>query len=149
MRRLVPIFPLVVLAVALFLAGCGGGGDEETTISKAAFIKRGDAICRKADKKQEAEYKALFREIGNGGSIKVIVARILLPSIREQAKELEELGSPDGDEETVDAIVVGIRAAAKESEKTLEKEPLGFEKPFTQVSKLAASYGFTDCTEVI
>jgi hypothetical protein len=149
MLRLIRIFPLIILAVALSLGGCGGGGDEGATISKAAFIKRGDLICRKADKKQEAEYLVLARKVGNGGSVEQIAAQILLPSVLEQAKELEELGSPDGDEEAADAIIAGIRAAAKESEETLENEPLSFEKPFVKVSNLAASYGFSDCTEVI
>jgi hypothetical protein len=42
---------LVVAALATLVAGCGGGGGK---LSKAEFIRRGDAICGKYRAKNEA-----------------------------------------------------------------------------------------------
>src|SRR3954447_26083138 len=98
-----------VLAVAIFAAGCGSSSDDssgdtgssDTTetsaaLSKAEFIKQGDAICTKGNKTIETEANE-FAEENDVNTQKptraqkeeVIVA-VVAPSVRKQAEEIAE-----------------------------------------------------------
>ncbi|HET6997154.1 MAG TPA: hypothetical protein VFI03_01065 [Solirubrobacterales bacterium] len=146
MRRFVLIVALIALAAALSVPGCGG--DDEATITKAELIKKGDAICKKADKTQGDDYIAYARKSGDPGTTESNVSKFVFPPVVEQTEELEALGVPEGDEEKVDAIIAGIEEALKKSEAVLGKNPENFEAPFEEVSKLAADYGFEACSEI-
>ncbi|HEX6782933.1 MAG TPA: hypothetical protein VF125_13035 [Solirubrobacterales bacterium] len=145
---------LVVLAAVI--AGCGGGEDttdsSTAALSKAQFIKQGDAICKKANEENEAEAEKFAKENGfeletaRKIQLEELVEGVLIPSLEQQAEEIGALGAPEGDEERVEAIVVALEDAAGE----IEDEPsLAFEsKALEEPSKLAASYGFQVCGEV-
>jgi hypothetical protein len=47
-------FFAAAMVVALVVAGCGGGGDSSTTtISKSAFIKKVDAVCKNGTERMQ------------------------------------------------------------------------------------------------
>ncbi|HWJ42480.1 MAG TPA: hypothetical protein VNR67_03510, partial [Solirubrobacterales bacterium] len=135
-------------------AGCGGGGDttdETVTLTKAEFIEQGDAICKAGGDQSESEAEEFAEENGfdlEKGSeeqIEEAVAEVLVPTLRQQAEELDELGAPEGDEEQVEAIVVSLEGATDE----IEDEPgLVFEEEvFDEPNELAQAYGFEVCGE--
>ncbi len=144
MLKSVSICLFIAISAALFVTGCGGGGSDDPQISKAEFIKQGNAICTKAREKRTADFGAeptLTTE--------EIVTKLTLPSIREIAGQLDELGAPAGDEAKVDAIVTGIEKGVDKSERLIKKYPEGFEVFVASAEKLALEYGLKDCVEVL
>jgi hypothetical protein len=136
------------VAVALLIAGCGGGSDTTSSLTKAEFIKQADAICEQTDETVLAGMKQAAK-LGVGKqklSPKQEKALVLLglTSVRKEAEELAELGAPSGDEAQIAAIVKGIETAVTEA----EREPINnLGSSFTEVNKMAAKYGFKGCSE--
>lgn len=155
---------LFVLCAA---AGCGqssdggdghtDGGDGQTRVaatsapaplSKAQFIARGDAICEKMDKTQNAALNAYAGKHGNGtkATQEAMVRAAGLPPIKAEIEELDALGAPKGNEAEIQAIIVGAEEAIKEAEADPESiNEIGPGNPFNEVDKLAAKYGFKSC----
>jgi len=159
--QLTRIPPLFALAIASLAVGCGGGG---STLSKAEFIKQADAICEKADETELGEIGAYFRNhpkesknVRPGAPPPALVQTVAVPSLLKETDDLEALGAPKGDEETIEAFISGIKAAIKEVEKdpeSIEEDlPNGQGKnpsyAFREVNKLAREYGFKQCNEVV
>lgn len=141
---------LAAAALALFVAGCGGG-DSTSSLTKAQFIKRADAICTKANNDQlvavqKAAKSTPKSEQNQAGKEKIIVTAGL-PPIAKEAEELAELGIPDGDEKEVEAIIAGIEFALKKGEENPVLVLEGAASPFIPVNKLAAAYGLESCAE--
>jgi hypothetical protein len=149
---------LTVAAAAAVLvtlvAGCGGGGettDETVTLTKAEFIKQGDAICKQGNDQSEKEAEEFAEENGftlekaSDEQLEEAVAEVLVPNLGRQAEELDALGAPEGDEEQVEEIVVSLEDAAEE----IEAEPrIVFDgKVLEGPSELAEDYGFKVCGE--
>jgi hypothetical protein len=142
-----------LMAVAAFVAGCGGGDSDSTTatLTKAAFIKQGDAICAKATKESEAEAEEFADENGfklekaTEEQLEEAITDVLVPSLNKQAEELDALGAPAGDEEQVEEIVTSLEDAAGEVEDDPNSVLTG--KALKKPSQLAKSYGFKVCGE--
>jgi hypothetical protein len=141
-------------AFAVLVAGCGGGDDttdSTASLTKVEFIKQGDAICKESNKQSEAEAEEFAEdndfklEGASKGQLEEAVTEVLVPSLNQEAEELDALGAPEGDEDQVEGIVVSLEDAAGE----IEDEPsLVFEeKVLKKPSQLAGSYGFKVCGE--
>jgi hypothetical protein len=153
-KRLIVLFAGVV-AIAVIAAGCGSSSDESTettaALTKAEFIKQGDAICEKCNKHDEAEFESFAKEHElsekkepTKAQQEELVTDVVLPSISKQAEELRELGVPSGDEDAVNGILDGLDEAIEKAEDapTLVLEGQG---PFVDVNKQAKEYGFEVC----
>ncbi|MBA3864939.1 MAG: hypothetical protein H0X42_01105 [Solirubrobacterales bacterium] len=162
-KRLIAMLAGVV-AIAVIAAGCGsssssdstGGGEESSSssLTKAEFIKAGDAICLESNEALEGEANEFAEE--NGIDIgkptteqqEEVVSEVVAPAIREQAEGISELGAPSGEEEEVEAIVDAVENGAEEAEEEpsslVEAEGGG---PFAEANELANAYGFKVCGE--
>jgi hypothetical protein len=154
-----PIMKLAVIALsvlALFVAGCGGSGSDEETLTKAEFIKQADALCKKVDEREFGEYgawsKANEKQL-NGLSPNEVgakaIAAIVVPSVRKEMEEIKALGIPEGDEETLEKYF----EAGEKGVKGTEKNPISAnaarpENPFWESFKLGSAYGFKECDEL-
>lgn len=142
-----------LIALAAIVAGCGGGDDSDTSdsLTKAEFIKQGDAICEKANEQSEAEAEKFAKENDfslerpTKAQLEEAVTEILVPNFNRQVEELNALGAPEGDEEQVEEIVVSLETAAGE----IEQDPsLVFEgQVLKEPAQLAKDYGFEVCGE--
>jgi hypothetical protein len=155
----------VLLVVAVSGAGCGGSGDSSSgsgetasvttnsDLTKAALIKRGDEICEKTDKVQEEELKAYLKKNPKAESTpdaqKKMVLAAGIPPIQTEVKELAALGSPEGEEARVTAIVRGVEGAIEKGEEEPEALVTGSKNPFAAVDKLAGEYGFKACNNAL
>lgn len=132
------------------LAGCGGSS-EASAPTKAAFIVQADAICRSADKKQEAGLESFAKshplEELKGSELQDAIMSVGMPPIEEEAKELGELTPPSGEEAELEAFVTGIEKAVKQAEANPQSMASETSSPFKPVDALAAKYGFKDCSE--
>ncbi len=150
-----------VLAIAVIAAGCGSSSSssssEESTssLTKAEFIKQGDAICAKANKENEAEFEEFAKEHNlneNKEPSKAvqeeIVTGIFAPSISGQLEDIRALGAPEGEEEQVDEILETVEGEVEEVEEEptvlFEAEEEGT-SPFAEGNKMASEYGFKVC----
>lgn len=154
-RLIVALFG--VLAIAVVIAGCGSSSNEESTssLTKAEFIKQGDAICQKANDQNEGEFEAFAKENGISESKapteaqeEEIATGILLPSISGQLEGIRALGAPEGEEEQVNEILETVEGEVEEAEAepaVLFEEEKGAESPFAEGNKMAREYGFKVC----
>jgi hypothetical protein len=139
------ILPLLALVAALFATGCGGGSNAP--LSKADFIKQGDAICKEKFDERSANYLEYGKAHPSARlSTEEIVTMFTLPSIQETAEELDALGAPKSDEKKINAIVVGVEEGVEKAEKQIEKDPEGFEALLAPAAKMAGEYGL-NCGE--
>jgi Tfp pilus assembly protein FimV len=140
------------IAVALLAAGAGAGcgGDDEEPLSKAEYIKQGDAICKKAQAEGEKDVEEMFGDLGaneepSEEQLKTLVDDVLKPNTEGQLEELRDLPAPEGDEETLNGIYDG----AEEALEKIEDDPmilLSEDDPFEKASQEAEDYGFEECS---
>jgi hypothetical protein len=145
---------MAALAVALPVAGCGGGGGGESsngpTISKAAFVKKADAICKGSIERIEKSFVAYLRKSGGGihpgkAAEEELVGKVLVPSVKREVKELRALGAPSGDEARVDAIVEALEEGVETAESDPKAVTNSSEVVFGIASRLAKEYGLEAC----
>jgi hypothetical protein len=129
-----------------------GGADESSSgpaPSKAAFIKEADAVCTKAEVKLSEEVIDFAKE--NGIDIEKeeepsddqkteIYETIVLPNIANQAKELEALTPPKGDEAKIEELTSTLSDEAENADPSNLDE-----STFEDASKMAQEYGLTSC----
>lgn len=141
-----------LVALAAIVAGCGGGDDSDTSgdsLTKAEFIKQGDAICEKANKQSEAEAEKFSKENDfslerpSKEQLEEAVTEILVPNFNRQVEDLKALEAPEGDEEQAEEIISSLDDAAAE----IEEDPsLVFEEQvLKEPAELAEDYGFEVC----
>ncbi len=150
--------PLVALlaavtALAIIVAGCGGSDDSTSSLTKAEFLKQGNAICAEGNKEIDSEFEA-FAEENNLSENKEPTEEqlteaaedILIPAVDKQLGELRDLGAPEGEEEEVDKLLTAVEEALEEG----EEDPSVLTSqgsPFADVNKMARDYGLTTCGE--
>lgn len=150
---------LALVALAAIVAGCSDGDDSGSgttaateateTLTKAEFIKQGDAICEEANQQNETEAEEFAEDNGftlekaTDEQLEDAITEVLVPSLNQQAEDIAALGAPQGDEERVEKITASLEEGAGE----IEDEPsLAFEgEPLKESSRLADDYGFKVC----
>lgn len=139
------------LALALPLAGCGGGDEtssdttQGTPLTQADFIAQADSICAQGDKDLEQEQQAQF---GNSqptdAEVTAFVDDTLIPNLEQQANAIDALGPPDEDIDQVNAIVDALRGGIEELQTNPDSIVDG-STAFDEANKLAQEYGLQDC----
>jgi ABC-type glycerol-3-phosphate transport system substrate-binding protein len=146
-----------VMAIAIVTAGCGSSDDSTTdtgvvVLTKTEFITQGDAICDKGSKQieDEADEFATDNDVDTENPSKEdqeeVISTVVAPALQTQADELGALGAPEGEEDTVAAIVEALDDGARELEddpaSLLEESGTG---PLDGAEKLATAFGFKKC----
>jgi hypothetical protein len=155
---------LFLAALALAIAGCGGGGDETTdstavtveeprTLSKDELIEQGDAICAEVN----AAVGALGSETGEEAAVPDQIEKTA-NLYTGMVERLQDLGAPEGD----DGSYAKFMEAAEELAKVEGEVKLAAEREDTvalgeaateatpaleEFQSQAAIYGFEDCSE--
>lgn len=158
-RRMIYGLALIAaLAVGICVAGCGSSSSTTTTtttettaaISKAEFVAKGNAVCAKGEKEQEAEINAYIKENGlekqkpTKAQNAEIVETILAPNIQSQINGVKALGAPSGEEQQVGSSL----ELSQESLAKIEANPeLAFGKTdvFAAAGKQLHALGLTKC----
>ena len=151
-KRLIALLAGVV-AIVVVAAGCGSSsGSDSSSLTKAEFIKKADAICSRGEKSIEdgAEKFAKENNVDTEKPTKAqkeeVITQVVAPNIRKQGEEISELGAPSGEDEKVEAIVTAVEEGAD----ALEEEPTTLfegKNPLEHGSKLAKEYGLKVCGE--
>ena len=138
-----------LLAVLLVLgavgSGCGDSNSAEASLTKEQFVKRAEAICKRAEEEQLRKASNYLKE--NPQPQEEDFAQTAgLPPLEKEITQIKALKSPIGDE-------TSIRAFGEEFESALEKvreDPkviLAEEATtFQKANKLAKAYGLDMCS---
>lgn len=127
----------------------GQDGGSGKPLTKAEFIKEGDAICGQIP----VEYEKLRQELLKGpeknkASASKVNEVAAIPPIFTAVESFEKLTPPKGEEAEAEAIIAALEAAGK----GLEEEPsaplVGPKSPYAEFVKLTTSYGFKFCPEL-
>lgn len=144
-------YPILLLVFALaLLAGCGGD-DEESSLTKAQFVQQGDAICKKQNKKKDADLTKAFREFekkgksSGGNAEEELIADVALPPIAEMTEELADLGLPQEQEELAGKFISEMEKAVAEVEEDPSRALEG--EPFEGAKENATKLGFSACSQ--
>jgi hypothetical protein len=139
-----------MLVLVLVAAGCGSSSKSSSTssISKAEFLKKGNAICRKGDQQINQGARKVFpKSKGKPSQAQMtkFAKGTLIPSVQSQIDGIKSLGAPKGDEAKVKAIVTGAQAALDKGKKNPAILVSNKQDPFAKTNKLAHAYGLTAC----
>jgi len=157
MNKPVVVLLAVVVAIGVLIAGCGGSSDngsESSTLTKAEFLKQGNAICAKGNDEIEAGFESFVQQHHmkknqrpTAAELKGVAEEVLVPIISRQVKEIRALGTPEGDEQKVEGFLTAAEEALEKAEQNPSILTQENNDPFEAVNKKAASYGLTKCAE--
>lgn len=136
--------------------GAEGGessGAAAPAASKAEFVARANALCKKRQQETQNKANEVFsgikkssagnREAGLEG-LAEIASKAIVPSLEAEVEDLRGLEAPKGDEAPVEALIASIEvitAEAREDPKAFISNPNAFAKP----EKLARASGLDSC----
>jgi hypothetical protein len=143
------------MVVALVVTGCGGSGDSSSStatgsISKAAFIKKADAVCQKGTERMQRAILVFLKQHKdvqrpNKAQSEKLVGTAIVPSVKTEVKELKALEVPEGDEERVDAIISALEEGLETAEANPEAVVASSDAVFGISGRLAGEYGAEVC----
>lgn len=141
---------LLLLMGLVFLAGCGGGGDESSgSLTGTQFKAQANKICADETKKLEEELQDYagkrnlkYRE-ANPKIFEEEAEEMFIPSVERKLDRLQELEGPAKDEQEVAKIVAAGEKALQEGKSELTLLISG--QALTEVRKLATEYGLKEC----
>ncbi len=144
-------------AVALVAAGCGSDNsttDSTASLTKAEFLKQGNAICAAGNKEINTEFEKFFEENGFSKKNQPTQAdfeegaeEIVIPSIRKQIDELKELEAPEGEEEKFETLFENAEAQLEKGEEDTSLLTDENNDLFAGVNKEAKALGLGSCAE--
>lgn len=145
---------VIGMLVVLLVAGCGGSGSDSSTgpaISKAAFIKKADAVCTGGNKRMEVAFAHFLKENKNvrhptDADYEELVGKVLVPNVNQEIKEIRALGAPDGDEDRVSGFLEALEEGIEVAERDPKVVISSSEAVFGISSRLAREYGLEVCS---
>lgn len=155
-------FQFIIAAVAALLAvsGCGdstnsegGGGTaikvETGSLTKAQFIKRADAICRKGTDEAIRGYKAYLQRTEPSrakarAEAPEFVNTVLVPAFEKQIDQVSSLGAPSADKKEIAAVLEALKIGLGNAREDPWKYVSSL-NPFAKASRLGRAYGFDVC----
>lgn len=149
------------IAIALALvtsSGCGGGGSDSSSessgiavssLSKAQFTKRADAICTRDDLLGPiSAYMTRREHSGQPGAVLAAdaVRKTTVPLLRQQIADIRSLGAPAGGQKQLEAFLSAFQqnVDSLEERQQLTLNP-GLENVLLPSRKLALAYGLESC----
>jgi hypothetical protein len=133
-----------IALAASWVAGCGGGNDE--TLTKAEYVRQGNAICGKWQQARGDMFQSINQELKPPVTQKKkedVILQLLAP-YGTATEGLAELPLPDGAEKEAEAVVTAMEdglAQAKANPGTL----ISSNVPFAKSNELAEDFGLTEC----
>jgi hypothetical protein len=159
-----------LIAAGLIVTGCGD--DDETTtaatttaetgatgatgaaggepLSKQAFVRQADEICREGDRQIDQEAEEFFGDLEQDpgpAELEQFATDTVIPNIQQQIDDIRSLTPPEGDEDEISAIL----DAAQEGVDELEADPASLDEgpdaggAFAEANRLAHDYGLKEC----
>jgi len=139
----------LVAVLALIAGGCGGGGSDTTSLTKAQFVKKVDALCEEREKERTNKVSAIAsglkpgQRLSNAQQTKM-VETIIFPSYAKMIENVESFEAPTGDEAKVSEIVKAMEKAQNKVEAD-PRQAVFSVVMFEEANGLATKYGLKHC----
>jgi hypothetical protein len=142
------------LALAAIAAGCGSGStttstssSSATALTKAEFVKKGNAICVKGHKTVAAAAQNAFpkNQQPSLAAVKKFRTQTLIPAAQSEINGIAALPPPSGDEATVKKMLSTAQADLDQAK--ANPALLKGNKLFADENTLVRAYGLTACGE--
>ena len=137
-----------LVIVALGATGCGTSSKSTTksapAITKAEFLAKGNAICKKHRKQQDTARAALGKNPTKAQAT-TYVTSVLVPSIQTSLDELKALGAPSGDQAKVTSMLNLAQSDLTKIKSNPALVVTATKNPFTNFAKIAHPYGLRAC----
>jgi hypothetical protein len=135
-------------------SGCGGSGDADvstSSISKAQFIKKADAVCTQGNKRMEVAFANFLRESKNvkrptKADYEELVRKVVVPNLEREIREIRDIGAPSEDEDKVGEIVVALEEGLETAEGDPRVAITSSQAVYGISSRLAKEYGLEVCS---
>ncbi|MEA2425059.1 MAG: hypothetical protein QOH13_1469 [Thermoleophilaceae bacterium] len=132
---------LAALVASLALAACGSSSDSKPT--KAEYITKADAICKKADTEINAQAQKQFgNKAPTDAQVTTFTHDVVLPKIEKESSDLKALDKPKGDDAQLNALFASLDKSintAKSTDGTLDNST------FADANTKAKAYGLKVC----
>jgi len=134
-------------------AGEGSGGASAGTLatsslSKAQYLKRANAICRRGRLEREREVAAFSEENANLSEeegFEATFQEVVVPGMEAQIAELRELRAPHGDRKRVDAFLGATESWVGIIKKRGVTAQDAINRALSRAGRLARAYGLREC----
>jgi hypothetical protein len=146
-----------VIAVALIAAGCGSSDsttESTATLTKAEFVKQGNAICAAGNKEINAGFEKFFNENEfskkkqpTPAQIEEGTEEVVVPSVRKQIDELGELSAPEAEAQQFETLLENAEAQLEKGEEDPSLLADENNHLFASVNKEAKALGLVRCAE--
>jgi hypothetical protein len=136
-----------VLAAALVVAGCGS---SDSSISKAEFVKKADAVCKKGEEEVQKDFGTFAKKHENvkkptEADYAELVDAVLVENVEAEVNDIRALGAPEGDEKEVEAMLEAREESIEKAQDNPKAVIKSNEDIFGEASKLAKAYGLKEC----
>ena len=142
-----------VCAIGLLVVGCGGGGNDEVSVSslsKNQYVLKAEEVCEKGTKKIETDFGVFLTEEEKvkhptKADYAKLVEIVLVPNVETEIEELRELGAPKGDSGEIETMLKTREESIAIAEEDPEAVIHDSTKVFGKASKAADAYGLKTC----
>jgi hypothetical protein len=137
---------VAAVAVAGIAAGCGGGNDNSgtttTSLTKAAWIAKADAICKQGNQEiNQAAQQQFGNQKPTESQVQQFTKDTLVPKVQSQVDQIKALGAPSGDEDQVSKLLDTVQADIDKAKSANNIE----NSIFADGNALARQYGLKVC----
>ena len=138
---------LLTVVLAVSAAACGGGGSKG--ISKTDYLAQAKTICQKGNRQLKSASDDVFAKLAPGqkmtdAQIDDFVRNTVIPTVRDQVKQLRALPPPKGEKAHVNEIYDALDKGLAELDKNPKKLTDG-SNVFADADALANKYGISVC----
>jgi len=138
---------LAAACLAASASACGGGGSK--TISKDDYLARAKLVCQKGNQQLKSASDAVVAKLAPGqkmteAQIHDFVRQTVIPTIRNQVKQLRDIPPPKGEKAHVEEIYKALDKRLDELDKDPKKLTDG-SNVFAPADALAKKYGISVC----
>jgi len=140
---------LAAACLGLSAVACGGGGGGKT-LSKADYLAQAKVVCQKGNRQLKSASDDVMAKVPPGSKltdaqITDFVRNTVIPTIRDQVKQLRAIPPPKGEkahvQEIYDELEKGLAALDKDPKKLTDGSNV-----FAAADALAQKYGISVCS---
>jgi hypothetical protein len=142
------LLSVTAAAMVPLLTGCGSGDDEataKTTLPPAKYAHKADVICEEAGNEQAVKANVYLEQHPEAEEADLVVPAGI-PPLEKEARELSELGVPQGQEKEAEVFLEEVEKALQ----ALKEEPKSAlsekHSPYEKANELGEDLGLGDCS---
>jgi len=135
--------------LAVSASACGGGGGGSQSISKADYLAKAKLVCQAGNRRLKSATDDVLAKIPPGqkmsdAQINDFVHQTVIPTIKDQIKQLRALSPPKGEKDHVGQIYDALDKGLQQLDKDPAKLTNGT-NVFADADALANKYGISVC----